>query len=300
LPDALAAAGRICENAHMSSKDHPSQSPRIGLVLGSGGARGMAHIGALQRLHDWGLRPYCVVGTSAGALVGAAYAAGRLEEMARHVRELDWRRTAQLFMEVNFSRSGLIYGRHIETLLREIYGLSEIGAMPLRFAAVATDLVREEEVVLDRGDLLEAIRASIAIPGIFTPVRHDGRFLVDGGLLNPLPVSVARAMGAERVLAIEVNLRDHAVSIHEPVAPEPRRQKRMNIIDVLTKTLRIVENQVVRQRLLVEPPDLLLQPSVGNILTLEFHKSASIIAAGAAVVEERLDEIRRFLGACGK
>jgi NTE family protein len=281
---------------------HPTTDhPRIGLVLGSGGARGMAHIGVLQRLQELGLRPHCVVGTSAGALVGAAYAAGRLEVLLDHVRRLDWRRTAQLFVEVNFQRAGLLAGRRIERLLQEIYGVTRIDELTLPFAAVATDLEREEESILDDGNLLEAIRASIAIPGVFTPVLRDGRLLVDGGMINPLPISVARRMGADLVLAVDVNLHP-GTGIRPAGATVPGRKirlprTRLNIFDVLTKALRIFENQILRNRLRLEPPDLLLQPAVGDILTLDFQKSADAIAAGAAAVDERLAELSPFLAA---
>jgi len=272
-----------------------ARAPLVGVVLGSGGARGMAHIGVLKRLHELGMRPHCVVGTSAGALVGAAYAAGRLDVLETHVRQLDWRRVAQLFVEVNFSRAGLISGRHIERLLREIYGVSQISQLPIPFAAVATALEEESEAALSEGNLMEAVRASIAIPGIFTPVRREGRVLVDGGLINPLPVSVARRMGAERVLAVDVNLRAGASRSSRPASIRRRSGATLTIFDVLTRTLRIFENQVTRNRIRLEPPDLLLQPAVGEILTLDFQRAPAMIAAGAAAVDEQLPELAAFL-----
>jgi NTE family protein len=314
----------------MSEMTHRRAGPRIGLVLGGGGARGMAHIGVLQRLCELGVRPHCVVGTSAGALVGAAYAAGRLDFMADLVRHMDWRRMAQLFVEVNFPRSGLLSGRRIEQLLQEIYVVSQIAELKMPFAAVATDLEHEEEVVLVQGGLVEAIRASIAIPGVFTPVHREGRLLVDGGLINPLPISVARQMGADLVLAVDVNLRpgtgvrqagakprrgrphideflnrmvEHLPALRGSMTDTMQRWRRdarrrrdsLSVFDVLTKSLRIFENQVMRNRMRLEPPDILLQPAVGEILTLDFQKSPGAIAAGAAAVDERLDELGAFL-----
>lgn len=296
---AVASALVICKNNGMLEAKRKQPLPRIGLVLGSGGARGMAHIGVLQRLHALGFKPHCVVGTSAGALVGAAYAANRLDFLADLVLNLDWRRTAQLFVEVNFAHSGLLTGRRIENLLQKVYGVSQIDELNLPFAAVATDLEHEEEVILSKGCLLEAIRASIAIPGVFTPVRREGRLLVDGGMINPLPISVARQMGADVILAIEVNLRP-GTGIQTNNTPASRRLARhtrtnLSIFDVLTKSLRIFENQVIRNRMRLEPPDVLLQPAVGGILTLDFQKSTAAIAAGAAAVDERLTELRQYL-----
>lgn len=187
------------------SPQPPPRSPaRIGLVLGSGSARGLAHLGVVRALDEAGLRCHCIVGSSMGALVGAICAAGQQDHLAATFQAFDWRRTLSFF-DVVLPRSGLLDGARVSELVREHVGSVRIEDLPVRFAAVATDLMTGQEVALQSGDLIEAVRASISVPGIFTPVRRNGSILVDGGLVNPVPVSVARAMGADVVIAVDLN-----------------------------------------------------------------------------------------------
>jgi NTE family protein len=290
---------------------------RIGLALGSGGARGWAHVGALERLAEMGVPVHVVAGASAGSIAGAAFAANRLAVLRDLARHMDWHRAAALFLEVGLPRSGLLTGRKVIRLLRDVLGAGTIEELRLPFAAVATDLHDQGEVVFDGGDLLSALRASIAIPGIFTPVHREGRMLVDGGLVNPLPVSVARRLGATYVIAIDVNLRPgrgceppraagtsapegvrrildslrRRLSGPERGAAAPDRRGSMTVFDVLAQTIRIVENQIARTRLVAEPPDLLIQPAVGDLMTLEFHRAEGAMAAGAAAVDAAADSL---------
>ncbi|MBM4163066.1 MAG: patatin [Lentisphaerae bacterium] len=313
----------------------PPHQPKIGLVLGSGGARGWAHVGALNGLIRHRVPLVCVVGTSAGALFGAAFAAGRHDVVNALSNTLDRRRLFELFVEISLSRSGLLSGRRLQRLIRELTGGNTFGTLNLPFAAVATDLRTEQEVVIDAGPVDQAVRASIAIPGIFTPVLRNGCLLVDGGLVNPLPVSVARAMGADFVIGVDVNLNVSELGRTPrdppPVAPRqeavpalaedggppaawrqmiddwssklpPLRQASQaalarwfkvapgsaSIFEVLTQTLRLVENQITRARLVQEPPDLLVQPAVGHIQTLEFQRAREAVAAGDAAMERAL------------
>jgi len=182
----------------------PLTHARIGLVLGSGSARGLAHLGVVRALDEAGLHCHCIVGSSMGALVGAICAAGKQDQLTATFQAFDWRRTLSFF-DVVLPRSGLIDGARVSELVREHVGSARIEDLPVRFAAVATDLMTGQEVALQSGDLIEAVRASISVPGIFTPVRHNGSILVDGGLVNPVPVSVARAMGADVVIAVDLN-----------------------------------------------------------------------------------------------
>jgi NTE family protein len=178
--------------------------PRIGLALGGGAARGMAHLGVLRALADAGIRPHCIAGCSIGALVGAIAATGDTDGLEATFKTFDWKKTLSFF-DVVFPRSGLIDGAKVTALVREHLPATQIAALPVKFAAVATDLLSGDEVVLQDGDVIDAVRASIAVPGIFTPVRRSQRVLVDGGLSNPLPVSVARALGADVVIAVDLN-----------------------------------------------------------------------------------------------
>ncbi len=177
---------------------------RIGLALGSGAARGAAHIGVLKALNEAGIRVACIAGTSVGALVGASYVLGNLDGLEEMFQQLRWRQIAA-FLEVIFPKSGLIDGRKVADFIRDHVQSVRIEDMPLPFAAVATDLATGQMEVIQQGDLIEAIQASISIPGIFTPLRRGEKLLVDGGLVNPIPVSVAREMGADYVIAVDLS-----------------------------------------------------------------------------------------------
>jgi NTE family protein len=182
----------------------PHADARIGLALGSGSARGLAHIGVIRALEEVGIKADFIAGTSIGALIGAVYASDGLDSLESTFQKLDWMKIASFF-DVVFPKSGLIDGAKISELVRDHIHADSIEALPRRFASLATDLVTGEEVIISSGDVIEAVRASISVPGIFTPVRSNGRILVDGGLTNPVPVSVARAMGADIVIAVDLN-----------------------------------------------------------------------------------------------
>lgn len=177
---------------------------RIGLALGSGSARGLAHLGVIRAIEEAGIEVDFIAGTSMGALIGAIYASGKLDELEASFRLFDWKKSASFF-DVVLPKSGLLDGAKVSQLVRAHVHADTIEMLPKRFAAVATDIVNGEEVIVRSGDVIEAVRASISVPGIFTPVRSNGHILVDGGLTNPVPVSVARAMGAEIVIAVDLN-----------------------------------------------------------------------------------------------
>jgi len=178
--------------------------PKVGLALGSGSARGLAHLGVIRAIEDAGIEVDFIAGTSMGALIGAIHAAGKLDDLEDTFQTFDWKKTVSFF-DVILPKSGLFDGAKISDLVRAYVHANSIEALPKPFAAVATDIVSGEEVVIRSGDVIEAVRASISVPGIFTPVRSNGRILVDGGLTNPVPVSVARAMGADMVIAVDLN-----------------------------------------------------------------------------------------------
>jgi NTE family protein len=182
----------------------PLHRPRIGLALGSGSARGLAHLGVIRAMEEAGIEVDFIAGTSMGALIGAIYAAGKLDELEATFQVFDWKKTVSFF-DVVLPKSGLLDGARISELVRAHVSADAIETLPKPFAAVATDIVSGEEVVIRSGDVIEAVRASISVPGIFTPVRSNGCILVDGGLTNPVPASVARAMGADIVIAVDLN-----------------------------------------------------------------------------------------------
>lgn len=195
----------------------PRRPPRIGLALGSGSARGLAHIGVIQALREHGIPVHLVAGTSIGAVIGAVFASGNIEKLRDTYLGFDWRRVAY-FMDVVFPRSGLIDGKRLSDFVREFVRSEQIENLPLPFTAVAADLATGEAILFRRGDLINAVRASFSVPGMFTPVRFAGRVLVDGGLVDPVPVGPARGMGADVVIAVDLNLGlvGHGMGVWEP------------------------------------------------------------------------------------
>ena len=315
----------------ISSQTLAPARPRIGLALGSGGARGWAHVGVLRRLQELNVPVDYVAGTSIGAIMGAVFAANRLDVLEDLSHHLDWRRVASLFVEVSFPRAGLLNGKRIQQLLQQIVHVQRIEDLAIPFAAVAANLHTGEPMIFRQGGVVDAIRASIAIPGIFVPAHHEGQYLVDGGTINPVPVDVVESMGADIVIAVDVNLMPGRGREPTPAAPahvrpaaagavsvilahvgEPlprvqgavadamqrwfrRESAGLSIFDVLTRSIRIAENQITRNRLTLHPPALLIQPEVGDIDTLEFHRSAQAIEAGRAATDAVADQIRALL-----
>ena len=310
--------------------DHNSGFPKnIGLALGSGSARGWAHIGVIRALTDAGIEIKCIAGSSIGSLVGAAFALNKIDVLEDFARQLDWKQIVS-FLDVIFPRSGLIDGEKITDFFRGHVREMDIGKLPIRYCAVAADLATGREVVLNDGDLIEAIRASISVPGIFTPVKKNGSFLVDGGLVNPVPVSVVRDMGADYIIAVDLNAdiidkrRTNGIvpvdSSLENVIDQPPPQKwrivqdltnRLNefsspalsqvrqwlhkdpvpnIFEVLTSSINIMESQITAIRLTTDPPDLLVQPKLGHMRFMEFHRAEETITEGYREAMTQLKE----------
>jgi len=178
---------------------------KIGLALGSGSARGLAHIGVLKYFQENQIPIHAIAGTSMGAFIGAIYAAGiSIDQMIEIANNTDWKLTAKMMMP-SFTKSGFVDGNRIRDFIRTIVGDLNISDLKIPFAAVATDIVTGEEIIIQQGSLIDAVRASISMPAIFTPFHYRDRFLVDGGLVNPVPVNVARKMGVNVVIAVNVS-----------------------------------------------------------------------------------------------
>jgi NTE family protein len=315
----------------------PGRRPRIGVALGSGSARGLANLGVMRAIEDAGIGVDCVAGTSMGALVGAIYAAGKLGELEAAFLEFDWKKTASFF-DVVLPKSGLLDGGKVSELVRAHVLADAIETLPIPFAAVATDIVSGEEVSIRSGDVIEAVRASISVPGIFTPVRSNGRILVDGGLTNPVPVSVARAMGADFVIAVDLNheivagknmkplrgsrksskaeddasdilsrwvgeyrnsmkdIRQKLLALENPASAQFRKwtsaEPLPNIFDVLLASINIMETRITRTRLLLDKPDMVIQPPLGHIRFLEFDRAEEIIEIGYEQAQRQLASLR--------
>ena len=281
-----------------------SDGAKIGYALGGGGARGLSHIGVIKVLEEHGIYPDVIAGTSIGALVGALYASGlRAGDIERALR-LDLRRLA-LLADVRLSFSGLVQGKRVASALKSFLGDLTFSDLKIPFACVATDIVHGQQVVIRTGPVITAVRASISVPGIFTPVNVRGRYLVDGGLVNMVPVSTCREMGAEYVVGVNV-IPDPAGRIHEPQnsqdddeqetsarEPRPRKSKQPkssapNVVKVLIQSLYIPGYRIAMENL--EDADLAICPEVGDIGFFQFDKEVEAIEAGEKAARLALEE----------
>ena len=265
-----------------------SKTRVLGLALGSGGARGLAHVGVMRALRESGLEPDVIAGTSAGSIVGAAYAAGRMDALEEVLDSMDWRVVAGLFIEFGFNKDGLLKGTRVMKFLKEVIPTENFGALKIPLAMVATDLDGEREFVFRAGPVHHAMRASIAIPGVFTPVQHEGRLLADGGLVNPVPVSVARAMGATHVIAVDINTRCGKISDDEKDAD--KRRAVPSVFTILTRSFRLYENALTRALLEQSPPDILIAPPVGHVQALDFLHAKPCVHEGYVAAMRAINE----------
>ncbi|NIP73559.1 MAG: patatin [Gammaproteobacteria bacterium] len=303
---------------------------RIGLVLGSGSARGWAHIGVLRELGAAGVGVDAVCGASIGALIGGIYACGGLNMLEEWARGLD-RADIIRYLDIRLlAQGGFAEAGRLMDYFRSRLGDPDIASLGVPFAAVATDLVTGEEVALRKGKLFDTVRASLALPGLLTPMKLGERWLLDGGLVNPVPVSLCRALGAERVIAVNLNadivgrrisgISRTAAAEHqarpettlvERLAVQLRQQAdvlktqvlgdddRPGLFDVVSSSVHIMQDRITRGRLDDDPPDVLLEPRLSAIGLLEFDRAAEAIAAGRDCARQALPGLRDALGAEG-
>jgi NTE family protein len=259
-----------------------NRGKKVGLALGSGVARGLAHIGVLQVLEAEGVPIDMVSGTSIGSVVGALYALGKpVSEILEIAREVGSHKFNYL-VDLNVPRTGLIRGKKIEDRLKKFYGNSQFSDLVLPFKCVATDIDSGEEVVLDDGLIWEAVRASISIPVIFKVVNRRDRYLVDGALVNPLPADILRQMGADIVIAVNV-IPDRNISDKT----EP------NIFDIVMQTLHIVEYSAVKRG--VRKADVLLEPKVDGFALTDFHRVDECVEKGVLAAVKAIPRIKELL-----
>lgn len=300
---------------------HPLPHPPIGLALGSGLARGFAHIGALRALNRNGIYPTIIAGSSMGALVGGCYLAGKLDEFEDWALSLT-RRGVLSHLDFTVLSSGLIGGKKIEKLLNTHFGDLIIEDLEYPLVTIASDLVTGHEVWLRKGNFVDAVRASFALPGVFPPVEINHRYLVDGALVNPVPVSPCQALGARLTIAIDVN----ADLIGKSAKPGDKFQtitgfdllsekqlakadsnifrrsilRRLfqrqpdapSLFGVMFSALNIIQDRLTRSRLAGDPPDVHVKPQIGHIGLLEFEKAKEIIQTGDDAVEAMIPDIR--------
>ena len=302
------------------------RTPRIGIALGSGSARGWAHVGVLRALAREGIEPQIISGCSIGAFVGAVAAAGDLEKLGGWVETLGWQDVVGL-MDMGL-RGGLIKGDKLIGFFERNFVDRDFTALLHTFGCVATDLQSGHEVWLREGSVSTAVRASIALPGLLAPTWYDGRLLVDGALVNPVPVSLARAMGADIVIAVDLNSdvvgaawRNHHKDgkaeppVDAPVAwhrkllsrfgrggapdatVEPAEAESLpSMLTVMQSSIAIMSVRIARSRLAGEPADVLISPRLAQLGLMDYHRGAEAIAEGEAAVELALPAIRRALG----
>jgi len=301
-----------------------SKKIKLGLALGSGAARGWAHIGVIQQLHRIGIVPDIVCGTSIGALVGAAYMAGNVDKLEQWVRQLDKLQTARYF-SINRSLKGFVNKDRLHKFLDEYVVKSEqtIDSFEKPFATVATDLTTGREIWNTEGKVIDAVWSSIALPGLFPAIKHDDRWLIDGGLVNPVPVSLCRALGADVVIA--VNLNSDIVGKHfraeppvektEPSEPgslterftdmvadyttnlfktDKKKDEAPDLMDAIAASINITQDRITRSRMAGDPPEIILSPRLSQVGILEFYRAAEAIEEGIASVERHRRDFDYF------
>jgi len=294
-----------------------TSKPTIGLALGGGAARGWAHIGVIRALEEAGVKPDLVCGTSIGALVGAAYATGELDRFERWVVDLGIREVVR-FLDLSLS-GGLLKGQRLMQFFRRTFEDRHIESLPLPFGAVATALTSGAEVWLRDGSVVEAVRASIALPALFTPANRNGDLLVDGGLVNPVPITLAKAMGAEVVIAVDLNSdllgryfrndpQSDSSEVSEDARPELLRKLRSgfgqllparstasptpSLIEVVASSLNIMQVRITRSRMAGDPADVVIAPRLAHLSLMEFHRGQEAIDAGRRAVASALPVLR--------
>ena len=311
----------------------PKKKNKIGLALGTGSARGWAHIGVINALNEANIKVDYVAGVSIGAVVGAVYAAGNIDALKDVALQLNWKQILS-FIDIVFPKSGLIDGNKIADFIRMYIKAKNIEDLPLPFCAVSTDLTTGKEIIIKKGDIVEAVRASISTPGIFTPVIKDNMTLVDGGIVNSVPVSVVRKMGADIVIAVDLThdiISNRGIGKIRTVPPKSmqivkesdsrpiKKQKFLtslntkirsidmpalthikqwmkintlpNIFEVLLGSLYIMEAQITSIQLKFDPPDLLIQPKLGHLRYLDFHRAQEAILEGYKATKSSLKNL---------
>lgn len=306
----------------------PSRAHGIGIALGSGMARGFAHIGVLKVLRREGIYPEIIAGTSIGALVGGCYLAGKLDEFEEWAVSLN-RRKVFSYLDFRVRAAGLIAGKKLEGLLEEHFRGYDVEDLAAPFCAIAAEMTTGHEVWLRKGPLIDVMRASFALPGVFPPMKIDGRFLVDGALVNPVPVSPCQALGARITVAVDLNtdligkaakpgqdfqtVTGFDVFNKDDVSEEDQRPFKASgltqrlfkrepnnpsLFGVMVSALSIIQDRLTRSRLAGDPPDVHIKPRIGHIGMLEFERAEELIKEGELAAERampRLEAAMEFL-----
>lgn len=309
---------------------------KIGLALGSGSARGWAHIGVIEALQDNGIKIDFLAGTSIGAFVGAFYATNEFDYLKNFALNLNWKEVVSFF-DVRFPSKGFLDGGRINQLISNQMVNRQLEDTDIPFAVVATDLSTGNEKVFDRGNIVEAVRASISIPGVFTPFKKDGNLLVDGGLVNPVPIDVVRNMGADIVIAVDLNhdlyekkderrkLKIQKTSVESRFSQQINQVQAIkilkekykileesvsqklnawmpgnddpNIFEVIANSINIMEGKITEINLRMNKPEILLQPGLGHLGLFDFDRAEESIKIGYDVMEKNIDKLKNLIEA---
>ncbi len=295
---------------------------KIGLALGSGSSRGWSHIGVINALTAEGITPDIVSGTSIGSLVGASYVSNNLKKLEEWVCSLTKFETARFF-EINTSLNGFVNTDRLHFFLNEYVAndQSVIEDLAKRYATVATDLETGREVWLTEGSILEAVWASFSLPGLFPAIKNNNRWLVDGGLVNPVPISVCRALGADIVIAVNLNgdivgkhfqkpkkiTKQHTGTVGKLTdlvaeytasvfSSSKEKEQPPGLFEAIAGSVNITQDRITRSRMAGDPPDILLTPKLSHIGLLEFYRAEEAIKEGEQCVRRMLPEILHVLG----
>lgn len=306
---ALVSGGIEVPNLHAPKLTHDMDSRGIALALGGGVAKGWAHIGVLRALDEHKIPVRMIAGTSIGALVGGCYLAGKLDELEAFARGLTKKRIFGL-LDFHLGGNGLLGGLKLDQRLKAHLDHMTFADLPKPFVCVASEIRTGHEIWLSSGSLVNAMRASFALPGVFEPVVCNNRLLVDGALVNPVPVSVCRAY--EQVAVVAVNMHyDHfgraAVVRHDagPTGKEQQqtgaslpsamdRSQRLGITGTMVEAFNIIQDRISRAKLAGDPPDLAIHPKLGNIGLTEFHRADELIRIGYEATVAKLEDIERM------
>lgn len=313
-------AENVAQGAEMTTP-HMASAPKIGIALGSGLARGFAHIGVMRALKRHGIEPNIVAGTSMGALIGGAYLSNKLDDLEEWAYALTKFKVLS-YLDFRVKSSGLIGGERLTKLMLDTFGEIRVEDLKNPFIAIAADLVTGHEVWMRKGRLVDVMRASFALPGIFPPVPMNSRLLIDGALVNPVPVSACNASGARMTIAVNVS-GDIIGKVKRPGDKVPtvagfdlmnfkgpdqveeakkdgliNRIFRRDTVDspsvfgVMVSSLNIVQDRLARSRLAGDPPDVLIVPRIGHVGLMEFDRAEELIAEGEAAVERAMPDIK--------
>lgn len=293
---------------------------KIGLALGSGSSRGWAHIGIIKALAEIGIVPDIVCGTSIGALVGASYISNNLDDLEQWACSLTKFEIAKFF-EINMSLNGFVDTRRLHNFLSKYVAKESdmIEEFSKQYAAVSTDLETGKEIWLTKGSVLDAVWSSVSLPGLFPAIKSNDRWLVDGGLVNPVPISTCRALGADIVIAVDLNgdiLGKHfkkqrssrkkkgvinklndLVREYKPLIFDVNRgdESPPNLFDAIASSINITQDRITKNRMAEDPPDILLSPKLSHIKLLEFYRAKEAIDEGRRCVQNNLTDLKFFL-----